>query len=356
MKLLTRFLTFVLSLLLSGLIIAWSTLTVLGSATTVNGILMRTKVYDLAAEQTRTSLQNQPNIPAQDKTVFATALNNALTAETMQAVIQPLLVDMIGWLNQPGETPPPRLVVNLSPVRSALVTSVQKLGLSPVELLVVEAQINQQLPDQLDIAQAASIGSGGALAISPSPAPVAPENQYMASLRQIKAVYTSTRTFAYFGLAALVLLTILVVFLSRHEGRGMMRRPAWVFLNAGILVSVLWIAVQYFTRDASLGSVQGAQAASTVGLLLAREVVAITIWYGLASIVAGGVLYGLSFFIHKLPPTTPGAKRLAPQPPTTPVQPPATKLAVSPAAQIQPTTAPSDPSSAASPTHTESVK
>jgi len=136
----------------------------------------------------------------------------------------------------------------------------------------------------------------------------------------------------------------------------MLRRPAWVFLNAGILVSVLWIAVQYFTRDASLGSIQGTQAASTVGLLLAREVVAITIWYGLASIVAGGVLYGLSFFIHKLPPTTPGAKRLAPQPPTTPVQPPATKLAVSPVAQIQPTTAPSDPSSAASPAHTESVK
>lgn len=362
MKLLTRFLTFVMSLLLSSLIIAWSTLAVLGSATTVNGILVRTKVYDLAAIQARASVKDLPTVPEQYKPIFAKALDSALTTDTMEQVFQPLLVDVISWLNQPGDTPPPTLIVSLTPIRTAVLDSIRQAGLSPLELTVIEAQINQKFPNQLDVTQVGTLGSGGLATtsqVTPSPTPQA-ANPYTDRLVQAKNSYENIRIFANYGLIALALLTIALILLSRYQGRAMLRRPAWVFINAGVLTLVCWAIVLFVSRSASTASVdpaQGMASATTLASLLAREVMGIVVWYGLASLLTGGVLYGLSFFIHKaqsLPPAKPMKPVSPPTAPTSPTPQPTTTVPQPPLAP--PTAAPSDPSSAASPTRTVSTK
>lgn len=294
MKILTRLMTFVMSLLLTSLIVAWAAVTVLSSATTINGILARSKIYDLAAVQTRQSISQTSTIPAQYKTVFEEGVQSALTSARLEEIFQPLLVDIITWLNQPASTPAPRLVVNISPVKMALIDYMQKSNLTAAEKVVAVAQVNQQLPDQFDITQAQNSSLlSGETNTSQSVNPV--EQQFMS----FKTTYNGLKTFALYGTLALILLTAALIFLTRKQGRTMLRKPAWVFLNAGIFTLIIWAIVVFGAPKGNIDFSDAAKSSMLLAGILAREAMGIMVWYGLGSLVFGGVLYGLSFFIHK---------------------------------------------------------
>lgn len=297
-------------MLLTSLIVAWSAVTVLSSATTINGILQQAQIYEFAALQTQQSISQTAAIPAQYQPIFQQSVKSALTAARLEEIFQPLLVDIVTWLNQPAGTAAPHLVVNITPVKAALVASMQQSSLSATDKSVAIAQVNQQLPDQFDLAQAQglSVGSSGQLntttsGTSPTTTYSDSQNPIEQSLTAFKTTYSSLKTFTIFGTLALLLMTAVLVLLTRAQGRTMLRRPAWVFLNAGILTLVIWALVIFVAPKGPIDMTNISQSSMKIAGVLAREAMGVMAWYGLVSLLIGGVLYGLSFFIRK-PNTT----------------------------------------------------
>ncbi len=295
----------------------------MGSATTLSNLLAKTQAYELVATQTRSFIAQSSAIPAQYQAAFTQALASSITADQIKTVLDPLLVDLVSWLNQPQATPAPQLVVSIVSVKQAFASSLQAAKLSPSELAVAQAQINQQLPDQLDLAKLQSIGmtGGGQLTgqaiegAAPSPQPGV--NSFQRSLMNFKQTYQALKTFSVVGLMVLATLTALLIYLSRREGRAMLRRPAWVFIWAGVMTVVLYVLTRFVgNAPADMTSTNASQGAMLIAGVFAREAMNIVIVYGLLSLLVGGILYGLSFFIRR-PLSTNQPVSPAPKPPLT---------------------------------------
>lgn len=308
MKVLKRLLTALLSLVIAGLIAAWSLLAIVGSATAINQLIVASGGYQTAATQTRTAILSSANIPEQYRPVIIQAFENSITAQQMETIVQPLLVDIVGWLDQPNGTPAPQLVVNLSPLKQQLVTELSQSQVSEIEKTALVAQVGKQLPDQLDLAQAQGLAAQQGVSAEGS----APTSEATAALVTLKSAYSTLQLVATVGLGVLLVLLALVIFLGRKDGRAMLRRPAWAFISAGLLATVIWVVARVLQVDQS-------QQALVVGVSVAREVSGLVVWYSLVSVLLGAALYGLSFLIKQ---SAAGASA-APiaTPPTTPIQP-----------------------------------
>ena len=311
MKALKRLLTTLLSLTITSLIAVWSILAIVGSATAINKLVVASGGYETAATQTRTAMLSSANIPEQYRSIITQAFENSITAQQMETIVQPLLVDIVGWLDQPAGTPAPQLVVNLSPLKQQLETELAQAQISEIEKTALVAQVGKQIPDQLDLAQAQGLATQQGVEAQATPQ----ASEAVTALGTFKGVYAALQTFSLVGLAVMLALLAGVIVLSRRDGRAMLRRPAWAFISAGLLATIIWIVSRVVQVDQ-------AQPTLVIALSVAREISGIVVWYSLASIVFGAALYGLSFLLRSAAVTS-GATPIA-VPPTTNIPVPTT--------------------------------
>ncbi len=314
MKALKRILTTFLALTITSLIAVWSVLAIVGSATAINKLIVASGGYETAATQTRTAMLSSANIPEQYRAIITQAFENSITAQQMEAIVQPLLVDIVGWLDQPAGTPAPQLVVNLSPLKQQLEAELAQAQISEIEKTALVAQVGKQIPDQLNLAQAQGLATQqGAEALT---APQASEA--VTALETFKGVYAALQAFSIVGMGIMLVMLAGVITISRRDGRAMLRRPAWAFISAGLLATAAWIVSRVLQADQ-------AQPTLVIAMSVAREISGIVVWYSLASIVFGSALYGLSFLLKPSLPTA-SAAPIA-MPPTTNIAAPITPSA-----------------------------
>lgn len=288
------------------LMIIWSLLAIVGSATSVNQLIVASGGYETAATQIRTAMVSGANIPDQYEAVITQAFEKSITARQIETIVQPLIVDIVGWLDQPKDTPAPKLIVNLSPLKQQLASELSQAQVTEVEKMALVAQVAKQIPDQVDLAQAQSLVSQQGAEGSPEAAA-----QSGAALIALKSAYSMLQMLASIGLVLAVVLLAIVIFLARKDGRAMLRRPAWVFIIAGFLVAIVWVALRVIHVDQS-------QQSFVMAIAAARKASDVIIWYSLASIIVGAAFYGLSFLLKKTD-LAPSVTPIAP-PPTTPIQ------------------------------------
>lgn len=312
MKFLKRLISTALSLLISSLIIIWSGLSIVSSATAVNSLLASAGVYEQAAVSVRSSMTPTTDVPEGYRTTVSQVFERTITPAQVEVIVQPLLVDVIGWLDQPTETPPPQLVLNLGPVKTRLVDEFSKTSLTEIEKTAIISQVAKQIPDQMDLSKISAMSSSSKLSET-SPVPLTgvetldnalgPSNSSSQTsspdpstvLKSAKSFYTAAQTAARLGVVIMIGLFALLVWLGRKDGRKMFTRPAWIFFSAGFFTAFFWLIAQFYRPNAEQ------QSLSTI-MNVVREIMSVSIWYGAVALAIGAVLYGLSFIIKKPPP------------------------------------------------------
>jgi hypothetical protein len=302
-----------LSLLISSLIVVWSGLSIVSSATAVNALLASAGAYEQAAvfvSSSMSSMLSNADVPKEYRDTIGQVFEKTITPAQVEVVFQPLLVDIISWMDQPKGTPQPQLVLNLAPVKARLEEEFKKTNLSEIEQTVIISQVAKQMPDQLDLGNMKSLPDSNPsvesgqvpltgvesfdtlLGPSQDNSQEAPSSE--AILNNIKDIYTWLRAAANVGTGIMLMLFGLLVWLGRKDGRKMFTRPAWIFFSAGIITALFWLFAQLYHPDDS-------QIALSTIMNVAREIVSVSIWYGAAALATGAVLYGLSLVIKKQP-------------------------------------------------------
>lgn len=307
MKFLKRSLVVILSLLLTSLIAAWSILAIVGSATAINQLIVAGNLYEMMATQTRTAMLSSANLPDQYREVITQAFEKSMTAQQVEIIMKPLLVDIVGWLDQPDDTPPPQLIINLAPLKTSLASELTQSQISEIEKTALVAQIGKQIPDQIDIDQVQGLASQQRAQTPEAAAESA--SQTTTTLKAVKSGLRILKVFALYGLLAFIALLVWLIFLGRKDGRAMLRRPAWICISAGLLATLIWVVSNGVPINPS-------QPELAIGLRVIRSISSIVVWYSLGSLLFGAGLYGLSYIIKSSTVASPPANPIAP-PPTT---------------------------------------
>jgi hypothetical protein len=307
MKFLKRSLVVILSLLLTSLITAWSILAIVGSATAINQLIVAGNLYEMMATQTRTAMLSSANLPDQYREVMTQAFEKSMTAQQVETIMKPLLVDIVGWLDQPDDTPPPQLIINLAPLKTSLASELAQSQTSEIEKTALVAQIGKQIPDQVDVNQVQGLASQQR-AQTPEAATES-ASQATTTLKAIKSGLHILKVFALYGLLAFIALLVWLIFLGRKDGRAMLRRPAWICISAGLLTTLIWVVSNGVP-------INPLQPELTIGLRVIRSISSIVVWYSLGSLLFGAGLYGLSYIVKSSTVALPPANPIAP-PPTT---------------------------------------
>jgi len=307
MKFLKRSLVVILSLLLTSLIAAWSILAIVGSATAINQLIVAGNLYEMMATQTRTAMLSSANLPDQYREVITQAFEKSMTAQQVEIIMKPLLVDIVGWLDQPDDTPPPQLIINLAPLKTSLASELTQSQISEIEKTALVAQIGKQIPDQIDITQVQGLASQRQ--VQTPEATTESASQATVMLKAIKSGLHVLKAFALYGFLVFIALLAWLIYLGRKDGRAMLRRPAWICISAGLLTTLIWVVSNGVPINPS-------QPELVIGLRVIRSVSSIVVWYSLGSLLFGAGLYGLSYIIKSSIVASPPANPIAP-PPTT---------------------------------------
>lgn len=265
---LKRFLQLTLTLSLTMLLSISAFLQIIGSGITLNQIVRDTGFYTMSAQQIGSSLKASSRVPVEYQLQFNAAIDKALTAEQVEEIIKPALVDVADWMNTPAGTAVPNIILIIKPAKDALIAEMQNSGLSAAETEVLRQSLSTQIPDQIQLSSLASLtgtatpaptiggeegmGMGTALpapgaAASPAPTNTAdPQtNQIYDRLNQLKqaAVLAGMTRLAAIVIAILCLGGLL--WFGRADGRKWLRRPGWSAISSSVLFVSLAIGAPY---------------------------------------------------------------------------------------------------------------
>ncbi|MBP9827047.1 hypothetical protein KBC99_01040 [Candidatus Saccharibacteria bacterium] len=290
MNILRRLISGLLSLALTTLIGLWSLTTIFSSSAGLNQIISQSGVYTLFAQQAIQSLSSAQSLPANYQTIFTASLQKTVTQQRVESAFAPILVDIVSWLNQPDTTPPPVLILNLSELKSAFIADVKTSSLKPAELSQVEAQVSQAIPTQLDITQVNQLFG--------TPSTATPTLDIMSSLKQFKTYLNLARIVSFWLTILAILLTVVIVWLSRYDGRLILRRPAWIYASASFFTLIGWAILSYLYRPSNADPTNQAALLTQTLTDLTRAVLDIAKWYAFGLLLIAIILYGLSFLIR----------------------------------------------------------
>lgn len=304
MKAAKNFLMFVVISGLLTLAVSWSVLVTITSASSLSHIFSGAGVYEYTAGQARATIQSSGAVPEQYQAVVNAAIEGAITADRLEAITQPLLVDVVSWIEQPAGTPPPKLVINISPIKQEIVRSLQTAELSAVEKLALVSQVGKLLPDQLDLSEAQALASNSTSALSGSEADVAaqPETSPIdAALVQIKSGVVAARIMLLIGLGLTIGGVIVLAWISRRDGRAMLQRPAKACLIVAALLAIFCLVVSLLPGTNSLASASSPMQFIESAIAPSLREVGLTMRWTVVLIgVVGIALYGISFALPKV--------------------------------------------------------
>lgn len=299
------FKTFLLSLVAFGLcivILSWSILSTITTASNLNNIFKSSGLYEYSAARSKETVISAQAVPEQYRQVVIQAINQAITASQLEAVTKPLLVDIVGWLDQPAGTPPPKLIVNIAPIKSEIIKSLSAADISQIERAALTAQVGKLVPDQLNLDEAQGLaGAVTSAAVSGSDeAPATEQTSVIDSgLIQVKSAVIASRFMVGVGLVLVIIGLFALIFLSRRDGRAVLRRPAWSCIIAAILMGLFTVVTFLLPAGAPL-SAQSSPMTAIIAPSL-REIGLTMRWYVLITVLVGLALYGFSYLFARQP-------------------------------------------------------
>ena len=303
MKAAKNFLIFVVMFGLLSLAISWSVLVTVTSASSLSHIFSGAGVYEYTAGQARATIQSSDAVPEQYREVVNTAIQNAITAERLEAITEPLLVDIVGWIEQPPGTPPPKLVINIAPIKQEIVRSLQAADISAVEKLALVSQVGKLLPDQLDLAEAQNLTKTTTSTLPESATDMTTQAQIspvVTALSQVKSGVAAAKIMLVIGLVLTLGGLIVLVWVSRRDGRAMLRRPAKACLIVATLLAVLCLGASVLPSAGSLASASSPMQFIESAIAPFLQEVGLTMRWTVGLIGAVGfALFGISFALPK---------------------------------------------------------
>lgn len=230
--------------LLLGLLAILFPLTVAGyvitslvsSGVSANALLKGSGVYTLVGEQMRTAIISSQRIPEQYQAIFTKSVNEAVNDSAVESIIQPAMVDIVTWLQQPQETPPPDVILVIKPVKDSLITSLETNGLPNMELTYFKSTLTQQVPDQIKLSGLQQLtGAQGAQTTSTAD----PEVGFITTVKSIKQTYSAAQSALMVSSVASVLLLVGYMILARLTKASVLLAPSLTLaIESGVLLVI----------------------------------------------------------------------------------------------------------------------
>lgn len=250
MLFLRRFFLALIGLIFPLILIGHTITYLLNSGVSTNALLKQSGAYSIAAEQMRSVIIGSQRIPEQYQTIFNKSVNDAITDQSVESVIQPALVDIVIWMQQPQDTPAPDVILIIKPIKDSLLVALQANELPAPELNFFSTTLTQQVPDQIKLSGLQQLtGAQGAQTTTTS-AEGSPES-FQTIVQSIKNTYTLIQN----SLVALTILALCLIAgyaLSAHASRvNMMMAPALLLAIESALLFTLAIALPMLAKSSS---------------------------------------------------------------------------------------------------------
>ncbi|MEI7819078.1 MAG: hypothetical protein WCI47_03100 [bacterium] len=279
-------------------LILGSILNVVSSGAALNQIGLDSGAYSQIAQEAKTTLGASPRIPSQYQANFATALDKSISVSTVQAILQPALVDISTWLQQPDSTPPPDVILVIKPIKDSLYTNLELSGINGLEIAVFKRELNQQIPDQIRLSSIGSLTGASQASTSNDAASTTSLNstdQITPTLVTTKKTLTIIRQANMLGWIMIGFFSLALLLLSLKNRRAMLTRPAKPFMIAGAIG-----CIGSLTIPAILRAVSSAQDSQQKAILsLTGQLFQATVWPALGLLVFGSTVFIVGWLIAR---------------------------------------------------------
>lgn len=235
-----RLLLGLMAILFPLIVVGYVITSLVSSGVSANSLLKESGVYTLVGEQMRAAIISSQRIPDQYQALFTKSVNEAVTDPAVESIIQPAMVDIVTWLQQPQETPPPDVILVIKPVKDSLITALETNGLPAMELTYFKSTLTQQVPDQIKLSGLQQLtGTQGAQTTSAGD----PEAGFIATVKAIKQAYTTTQTALLIASIVFVVLLVGYMITARLSKVSTILAPALTLsIESGILLAISLVA------------------------------------------------------------------------------------------------------------------
>lgn len=245
MKFLRKLLILVLSLCLIGLAGSLAIVQTLGSSTKLNALIRQAGFYDNAKQVFINQFDQLLNLPSDtDKAKLKTIIDRSISPSDIEKSVEPVLIDVVAWLNTGPDVSAPKLVINFGQLREKITAGVESAynQTTASEIIFV---LTGQVSDQIVIPLGGSEQTKNI---------ISPE-----TVKQIKYSYIFMKNIQWLLIGLVIALTVLLMLMHLKQGRRKLQKPAWAFFNAGASIVVTSYLLPYFltndNAETSLGNV-----------------------------------------------------------------------------------------------------
>ncbi len=222
-------------------------LSIFNSGTSTNRLLKNGGVYAVVSDQMRSSIVSSQRVPEKDQEIFQKSVDTAVTDDAVEQIIQPALIDVVTWFQQPKDTPAPDVILVIKPIKDDLIAALQQNGLPQAELTLFKATLTQQVPDQIKLSSLQQLtGAQGAQT----------DTQSQSSQQEFEKVITLAKTlYENIGLAQIALSIIFTVALvlytifARLTKVSMLQAPSLALAIESFIISIICLGIPYALRN-----------------------------------------------------------------------------------------------------------
>ncbi|MCC7289430.1 hypothetical protein IT414_03510 [bacterium] len=289
MAVVNKILVTLAALCLVALAINYSFTALLASPSSINETLRKGGVYEQLAPQVADIFVAEIKSNNASAEQLVTAVKQAIKAPVVEASLQPTVYEFTEWLKASGYNAAPELSADMSPIKTALTTELEK-NLPADQVDAVRFEITRSVPDQLklsDIAQDKTPDGSGT-------------GPLQSSLLMVRDAYRGAQSTSLMLVGAAAGLLLLLALLNIRQGRKRLTEPAWAFFVAaifGLLVAYgLPIVFSLFSSgDAKNTKLNTAQIGGNISAVLGSM-----LWpYIIGFVVVGtGLVFAAFLLIH----------------------------------------------------------
>ncbi len=249
-----RLLLSLMAILFPLIVVGYVVTSLVSSGVSANSLLKESGVYTLVGEQMRTAIVSSQRIPEQYQALFTKSVNEAVTDSAVESIIQPAMVDIATWLQQPQETPPPDVILVIKPVKDSLIAALETNGLPAMELTYFKSTLTQQVPDQIKLSGLQQLtGTQGAQTTSQGE----PEAGFIATVKTIKQAYTATQNTLMIASVVFVALLVGYMVVARLSKVSMFLAPSLTLsIESGILLVLSFIVPMFLNATSAAADMQ----------------------------------------------------------------------------------------------------
>ncbi len=231
MRLLSRLLIIINSVLLAGLAVILSASHVFESSARLNEALDKAGVYHALSSTVQNQFRSQLESSGVNDPLVMASINKVITPATVEKLLQPTLVSITSWLKG-NSTDLPKSTLDLTTLKSDL-TSQFSQDLDSSKAATINFEVTKAIPDTIELSPGAQIATDA------NQAKTKPNSSNDKSLTEIKQAYDRAKSWQLPMIVASCIVMVMLVVTNLRRGRAKITKIAWSFLFAGLSVAVL---------------------------------------------------------------------------------------------------------------------